>query len=193
MDSKKNDQPILFFKTQEEWEKWLSKNHDKADGVWLQFYKKASGVESLTYDPALEEALCYGWIDGQVKRFDEKSYLQRFTPRRAKSNWSKINTGHIERLTKLGKMKPSGLAEVEKAKADGRWDRAYASPSNTKVPDDFIREIKKNKKAYEFFQTLNKTNKFAIAYQLQDAKKPETRERRMKKFIEMCEREEKLY
>jgi uncharacterized protein YdeI (YjbR/CyaY-like superfamily) len=189
----KDPQPILFFKTQEEWEKWLAKNHDKVDGVWLQFYKKASGVESLTYHPALDEALCYGWIDGQVKQYDEKSYLQRFTPRRARSNWSHINTGHIERLTKLGKMKPSGIAEVERAKADGRWDNAYASPANMIVPGDFLKEIKKNKKAYEFFQTLNKSNTFAIAYQIQDAKKPETRERRMKKFIDMCERGEKLY
>lgn len=186
-------QPILFFKTQKEWEEWLEKNHDKVDGIWIQLYKKASGVESLTYDQALDEALCYGWIDGMVKKYDEKSFIQRFTPRRARSIWSHRNTQNIERLTKLGKMKPRGIAEVERAKADGRWEKAYASPANTKVPEDFIKEIKKNKKAYEFFQTLNKSNLFAIAYQLQDAKKPETRERRMKKFINMCEKGEKLY
>lgn len=184
---------IIAFKTQREFSSWLKKNHDKSDGIWLQLFKKNSGVESITYAEAVEESLCYGWIDSLVHKHDEKSYIQKFTPRRSKSMWSKINIGHIERLTKEGRMKESGLKEVERAKADGRWQKAYDSPTNMKVPEDFLKEISKNKKAKEFFETLNKSNKFYIAFQLHNAKKPETRERRLKKFIEMMERGEKLY
>jgi uncharacterized protein YdeI (YjbR/CyaY-like superfamily) len=191
--TEKKEQLVLQFSSQKDFETWLAKNHDLSDGIWIRIFKKASGVQSITYAQALDEALCYGWIDGQVKSFDETSYLQKFTPRRKRSNWSKRNTEHIARLTKLGKMKPSGLLEVEKAKKDGRWENAYASPKNMTMPEDFLTEIKKHNKAEEFFQTLNKSNKFAIAYMLQDAKKPETRERRLKKFIEMMKREEKLY
>ncbi|OGH14898.1 MAG: bacteriocin-protection protein, YdeI/OmpD-associated family [Candidatus Levybacteria bacterium RIFCSPHIGHO2_01_FULL_38_26] len=189
----KKYKPIIYFKTQEEWEKWLSKNFDKSDGIWLKFYKKNSGIATVTYDQALDEALCFGWIDGQAKSFDEKSYLQRFTPRRSKSIWSKKNTEHITRLTKLGKMKPSGTKAVEAAKADGRWQKAYESPKNMTVPEDFLKELVKNKKAYDFFKTLNKTNTFTVSWQLHNAKRPETRERRMRKFIQMLERREKLY
>ncbi len=189
----KNGIPILSFKSQKEFSFWLEKNHDKSDGIWLQLFKKGSGVESITYAEAVEESLCYGWIDSLVNKLDETSYIQKFTPRRPKSIWSKINIGHIERLTKEGRMKESGLQEVERAKADGRWQQAYDSPTNMQVPEDFITEVSKNKKAKEFFNTLNKTNKFAIAFQLHTAKKPETRERRMKKFVEMMENQKKLH
>lgn len=189
----KNGIPILSFKNQKEFSSWLEKNHDKSDGIWLQLFKKASGVESITYAEAVEESLCYGWIDSLVNKLDEQSYIQKFTPRRAKSLWSKINIGHIERLTKEGRMKEAGLKEVERAKEDGRWQQAYDSPTHMKVPEDFIMEVNKMPKAKEFFETLNKSNKFYIAFQLHTAKKPETRERRIKKFMEMIERGEKLY
>lgn len=189
----KKYQPVLFFKTQKEWEEWLSKNYTHQEGVWIKFFKKGSNIPTVTYDEALDEALCYGWIDGQVKSLDEKSYLQKFTPRRKRSMWSKRNTEHIARLSKLGKMKPSGLTEVESAKKDGRWQRAYESAKNMPIPEDFLKELSKNKKANEFFKTLNKTNTYAIAWQLHDAKRPETRERRMKKFIEMMSKGEKFY
>ncbi len=189
----KNGILILSFKNQQAFSSWLEKNHDKSDGIWLQLFKKSSGIESITYAEVVEESLCYGWIDSLVNKLDEQSYIQKFTPRRAKSMWSKINIGHIERLTKEGRMKESGLQEVERAKADGRWQQAYDSPTNMKVPEDFITEVSKNKKALEFFETLNKSNRFAIAFQLHTAKKPETRERRIKKFVEMMERGEKLY
>jgi uncharacterized protein YdeI (YjbR/CyaY-like superfamily) len=185
--------PAITFESQQEWEAWLSKNHNKSDGVWIKVYKKDSGITSIHPPEALEEALCYGWIDGQRKGLDEKSYLQKYTPRRKRSMWSKINTGHIARLTKLGKMKPSGVAEVERAKADGRWDLAYESPKNTVVPEDFLKELFKNKKAEEFFKSLNKTNTFAVSFQINSAKKQETKEKRIKKLVEMFARGEKLY
>lgn len=187
------NQPVLTFKTQSEWREWLSKNHTNSDGVWIKVYKTNSEIASIHPPEALEEALCYGWIDGQRKGLDEKSYLQKYTPRRARSMWSKINTAHIARLTKLGKMKPSGIAEVEKAKADGRWDSAYESPKNTVAPEDFLKELAKNKKAEEFYKTLNKTNAFAITFRITQAKRAETREARIKKFVEMLSRNEKLY
>jgi uncharacterized protein YdeI (YjbR/CyaY-like superfamily) len=187
------NQPVMSFKNQSEWREWLAKNHGKSDGLWIKVYKMDSGIASIHPPEALEEALCYGWIDGQRKSLDIKSYLQKYTPRRTRSNWSKINTEHIARLTKLGKMKPSGIAEVEKAKADGRWDRAYESPKNTVVPEDFLKELSKNKKAEDFFKTLNKTNIFVIAFQINNAKRQETREKRIKKFVEMLSRKKKLY
>jgi uncharacterized protein YdeI (YjbR/CyaY-like superfamily) len=187
----KQDQPILEFKSKEHWRKWLLENHDKSDGIWFRFYKKSSGLQKVNYDQALDEALCFGWIDGQVRSLDEKSYLQRFTPRRTKSMWSQRNTEHIARLIKEGKMHPSGLKEVEKAKADGRWGNAYASPKNTKAPDDFLKELAKNKKAEEFYHTLNKTNTYAIIWRINEAKRPETRVRRIQKFIQMLAKGEK--
>lgn len=185
--------PILSFKTQSEFSEWLEKHHAISDGIWIQLFKKHSGVESITYAQAVEESLCYGWIDSLAKKYDEKSYIQKFTPRRTKSMWSKINIGHIERLIKEGRMKESGLKEVERAKTDGRWQKAYDSSTTMQMPEDFIKEVNKDKKAKEFFQELNKSNKFAIAFQLHNAKKPETRQRRLLKFVEMMKRGEKLY
>lgn len=189
----KTDFPVLFFESQDEWRTWLEQNHNNARGVWLRFYKKGSSITSLNYAGALDEALCYGWIDGQSKTSDEKSYLQKFTPRRAKSIWSKRNIEHIARLIKEGKMKPSGLKEAESAKADGRWDRAYDSPGNQSIPEDFLLKLSKDKKALAFFESLNKANTYAITWRLQTAKKPETREKRMKIILEMLSRGEKFH
>jgi uncharacterized protein YdeI (YjbR/CyaY-like superfamily) len=189
----KDGRPILAFASQAEWESWLDAQHTSSDGVWLKFAKKGSGVESVVYAEALEVALCYGWIDSQVKSLDERFYLQKFTPRRARSKWSRVNRDKIEELTKQGRMKPAGLAQVELARADGRWEAAYASPANIEVPDDLQAALDDNPKAAEFWAGLNKSNRFAILYQLQDAKKPETRARRLDKFLGMLERGEKLY
>jgi uncharacterized protein YdeI (YjbR/CyaY-like superfamily) len=188
-----SEYPELFFETPAEWRDWLEINHTIEKGVWLRFYKKGSGIASLNYAGALDEALCFGWIDGQSKSLDENSYLQKFTPRRAKSIWSKRNIEHIARLIQEGKMKPSGLKEAEAAKTDGRWQKAYDSPANMTVPEDFLRELSKDKKAFVFFETLNKTNTYAIAWRLQTAKKQETRERRIKTIIEMLSRGEKFH
>lgn len=189
----KDGKPILSFISQDDWEKWLSKNHDISDGIWIKFFKKDTGLATFTYSMALDEALCYGWIDGQANKYDEKSYLQKFTPRRKRSIWSQRNTEHVARLIKEGKMKPSGLAEIERAKSDGRWDKAYAPPSETVIPEDFLKEINKNTKAKDFWEKLNKTNKYAMIWQIEGAKKDETRIRRIKKYVEMMERGEKLY
>lgn len=189
----KDGKPILAFASQEEWEAWLEREHAASDGVWLRFAKKGSGVPSVVFAEALEVALCYGWIDSQAGSLDERFYLQKFTPRRARSKWSRINRDKVALLTKQGRMKPAGLAQVELAKKDGRWQAAYASPRNATVPDDLRRALDESPQAAEFFATLNKSNRFAILYQLQDAKKPETRLRRLEKFVAMLERGEKLY
>lgn len=185
--------PELSFETQQQWEKWLKSNHTQTDGVWLVIYKKNSKIPSINYDQALEEALCYGWIDAIKKSKDEVSFLQKFTPRRAKSIWSEKNTKHIERLTAEGRMKPAGIAQVEAAKADGRWENAYAAGSKATIPEDFMAALKKNKKAQAFFDTLNKQNLFAIYFRLQNAKKPETRAKRIATFIDMLAKQEKFY
>lgn len=184
---------ILSFKTSSEFEKWLKKNHSTHKGMWLRFFKKDSGVKAITYEEAINEALGYGWIDGQANKYDEQSWLQKFTPRRPKSIWSERNKDRVKKLIRVGKMKGAGLAEVEKAKADGRWDKAYAPPSKMKIPDDFLKALMKNKKAKAFFETLNKTNTFAIAFRLHTAKKEETRQRRMKNIIAMLASGEKFH
>jgi uncharacterized protein YdeI (YjbR/CyaY-like superfamily) len=180
-----DDLATLSFASLEEWESWLDKNHATSCGIWLQIYKKDSGTKTIFYPEALDGALCYGWIDGQKRPLDKNSWLQRFSPRRPKSLWSRINIGHVERLTKLGKVKMAGLAAIEAAKKDGRWHAAYDSPGNARVPKDFLDALLKNKKAKSFFDTLNKTNLYSIAWRLQTAKKPETRERRMKAILQM--------
>jgi uncharacterized protein YdeI (YjbR/CyaY-like superfamily) len=153
--------------------------------VWLRFFKKASGVVAVSHAEALEEALCYGWIDGQLKKHDDVSWLHKFTPRRRKSAWSKINVGHATRLIEAGRMKPAGLREVEEARQDGRWTAAYDSPSGSRMPDDFLEALSKNRKADAFFRTLNKANRYAISWRLQTTKRPETRERRIKAILAM--------
>jgi uncharacterized protein YdeI (YjbR/CyaY-like superfamily) len=186
-------QEILAFESAREWERWLSKNHNRTEGVWLRFFKKDSAIPSVSYGEALDGALCYGWIDGQLKPYDEKSWLRKFTPRRAKSLWSKRNIDHIARLTEAGRMKPSGATEVEAAKADGRWEKAYDPGSTMELPKEFLEKLSRNKKAAAFFKTLNKANTYAIAWRLQTAKKPETREKRMKEILAMLARGEKLH
>jgi uncharacterized protein YdeI (YjbR/CyaY-like superfamily) len=179
------DLPIVFFSSQAEFGSWLEQHHDSSNGLWIKIAKKASGVDSVSYAEALELALCYGWIDGQKGRLDDSFFLQRFTPRRPKSKWSKINCTKAVALIESGQMKPSGLREVQRAKADGRWDAAYDSPRNATVPDDLRRELLKNKEAGRFFETLNGVNRYAILYRIQEAKKPETRARRIEKYVQM--------
>ena len=185
--------PIKTFRTPGEWKRWLHREHAKANGTWLRFFKKAAGIKGLTYAEALDEALCYGWIDGQARGFDEQSYLQRFTPRRRQSPWSKINREHVTRLIKTKRMQPAGLAEVERAKADGRWDVAYDSFGTAAPPDDFKSALAKNKKAKAFFATLSRQNLYAIYFRLHNAKKAETRVRRIAQFVEMLAEERTIY
>lgn len=185
--------PVVAFDTAKKWEKWLASNHARSSGVWIRFQKKCSSVKSVSHAEALDVALCYGWIDGQAKPLDENSWLRKFTRRRPRSGWSKRNTEHAERLIRSGKMEPSGLAEVDAAQKDGRWKLAYDSPRNATVPDDFLKLLARNKKAKAFFETLNKANLYAITYRLQTAKKPETRERRMKAILEMMKKGEKFH
>ncbi|HSZ72905.1 MAG TPA: YdeI/OmpD-associated family protein [Cytophagaceae bacterium] len=192
MENKANT-PVIAFQSAKEWRTWLSKNAQVSNGIWLKIFKKDSNEKTVTYAEALEESLCYGWIDGQKKSFDEHSWLQKFCPRGPKSIWSKVNVAHIERLTKTGKMTPQGLKAVELAKADGRWEQAYDSPSKMTVPDDFIQELQKHKKAFAFYQTLNKANLYAIAFRLQTAKKMETRQKRMDLIIGMLKKGEKFH
>ena len=189
----KNDAPTESFASASAWEKWLAANHAKSDGVWLRFFNKESGEKTVTYAEALDEALCYGWIDGQKQKFDDNSWLQKFTPRRARSIWSKRNVEHIERLTNEKRMKPAGLKAFEDAKNDKRLAAAYDSPSNSTTPDDFLKLLEKNEKAKAFFDSLNKTNKYAITWRLQTAKKPETRDKRMNIILEMLAKGEKFH
>jgi uncharacterized protein YdeI (YjbR/CyaY-like superfamily) len=184
---------ILHFRTPAEFRKWLAANHRKPVGIWLRICKKDSGQPSVTYAEALDEALCFGWIDGQKQRHDDTSWIQKFTPRRCKSGWSKINTQHAERLIQAKRMKPAGHAQIEAAKADGRWKAAYDSPSKSTVPEDFLAALRKNKKAYAFFKSLNKANLYAISYRLQTAKKPETRQKRMTTILAMMAKGEAFH
>ena len=190
---KSSDLPVLPFASKKKWADWLARQYDKSSGVWLKLAKKGSGTPSVTYDEAVEVALCYGWIDGQKKGFDEKYWLQRFTPRGARSIWSKINTGRVEKLIKNGEMKPPGLRAVETAKQDGRWDAAYESQKNISVPNDFQAALDKNPKAKAFFAALNSANRYAILFRIDNVKKAETRLRRIQQFVEMLARGEKLY
>jgi uncharacterized protein YdeI (YjbR/CyaY-like superfamily) len=188
-----DDLPVLLFAAKGELEAWLEENHTGADGLWLKIAKKGSGVESVDYAEALELALCFGWIDSQKRGFDESFFLQRFTPRRPGGKWSQINRGKAEELIAAGAMRPAGLAEVEAARADGRWDAAYAGQRTAKVPEDLKQELDRNEAAREFFATLDSANRYAILYRLQEAKKPETREKRLRKFVAMLERGEKIH
>jgi uncharacterized protein YdeI (YjbR/CyaY-like superfamily) len=185
--------PILLFGGQSEMEAWLEENSDSSDGVWLKIAKKGVAEPSVTYAEALELALCFGWIDSQKRGFDDQYFLQRFTPRRPRGRWSKINREKAEALIEAGRMRSPGLAEVEAAKADGRWEAAYEGQRSAKVPPDLQRELDASPAAAEFFAGLDSANRYAIVYRLDDAKKPETRERRLKKFVAMLERGEKIH
>jgi len=185
--------PIALFASPGELEAWLEANHGDSPGLWLKIAKKGSGVASVSYAEALELALCFGWIDSQKRGCDEIFFLQRFTPRRPRGKWSQINREAAEGLIAAGRMRPAGLAEVEAAKADGRWQAAYAGQRAAQVPDDLQRELDANPAAREFFAGLDSANRYAIVYRLNDARKPETRERRLRKFITMLERGEKIH
>jgi uncharacterized protein YdeI (YjbR/CyaY-like superfamily) len=184
---------IVEFASAKEAERWLAENHADSDGVWVRLFKKHSGVPTATYDEVLDAALCYGWIDGQLKSHDDESWLRKFTPRRAKSIWAKRNTEHAERLIRAGRMKPAGLREIEAAKKDGRWKSAYDSPSKMTVPDDFLRAVAKNKRTRAFFDGLDRANTYAIAWRLRTAKKPETRKKRFDTLLAMLTRGEKIH
>ena len=177
--------PVILCPQPDDWAGWLAAHHRSSSGVWLKLARKGSGIASISYPQALEAALAWGWIDGQKQKLDDDHSLQRFTPRRPRSNWSKINVDRVEALTQAKRMQPSGIAEVEKAKADGRWAKAYDSPSNMTVPADLAAALESNETAAAFFETITATNRYAILYRIQDAKRPETRASRINKFVAM--------
>ena len=179
----KAEQPVLFFATPADLEDWLEEHGEASDGIWLKFAKKASGIQSVVYAEALDVALCHGWIDGQVQRLDDDHYLQRFTPRRARSKWSTRNRGKAEELIGQGRMRPPGLREIERARADGRWDEAYDSPAIATVPDDFQAALDAVPAAREFFESLGSTKRYSFLYRIADAKRPETRAKRIAEYV----------
>lgn len=183
----------LLFESKQAWESWLEDYHDTSLGVRLIIAKQASGKVSVTYDEALEVALCFGWIDSQRNKLDDTYFLQRFTPRRKKSPWSAVNRERAENLIKQGKMREAGLREIEKAQQDGRWDAAYQPQSKATVPDDLQQALAENEAARAFFETLDSRNRFAILYRLNTAKKTETRQRRLDQFIQMLVEKRKIY
>jgi len=185
--------PILQVASREEWEAWLAENHASSAGVWVRLAKKGAGDATVTRADALEVALCYGWIDSQARSLDDSYWLQRFTPRRKRSKWSRINREAVEALIAAGKMKPAGLAEVEAAKQDGRWEAAYASPRTMTVPEDLQARLEENPAAREAFEKLSSQNRYAILFRIHDAKKPETRKRRIDTFVEMLEQGRTIY
>ena len=179
------DLPTLAFPSQAAFEEWLEAEHETSTGLWLKFAKKGSGVESVTYPEARDAALCFGWIDGQKASFDETYYLLRFTPRARRSRWSQVNTERVAELTAEGRMRPAGLAEVERAKADGRWERAYASPKNATVPEDLREALDAVPAAAEAFAALDGANRYSILHRIDEAKRPQTRAARIEKFVAM--------
>ncbi len=193
MKTKTSTLAVVTFESSTAFRDWLSGNHAKSPGIWLRIFKRDSGAKTISHAEALDQALCFGWIDGQKKPCDADSWLQKFTPRRPRSGWSKKNTEHAERLIESGEMTTSGLTEINAAKADGRWKAAYVSFGSASAPADFLKELAKNKRASAFFETLTKTNLYSIVYRLQTAKKPETRKKRMETIIEMLERGETFH
>ena len=187
-----DDLPIQHFHDDKEWEQWLS-DHSVSKGLWLKIAKKGSGIASVNYAQALDVALCHGWIDGQKRGFDEQFFLQRFTPRRPRSLWSKINIGKVEGLIASGRMQPSGLREVEAAKSDGRWEAAYHGSSSMEVPVELAAALAKNRTAKAFFDALDKTNRYSFCWRVHTAKKPETRIARAEKFVAMLAKGEKIH
>jgi uncharacterized protein YdeI (YjbR/CyaY-like superfamily) len=184
---------VMSFETQQDWEAWLKEYHADIKGIWLKIAKKEARTPSVSYAEALDSAICYGWIDGQKASFDDKHWLQKFTPRSTRSIWSKVNCDKATALIAEGRMQPAGLRQVELAKSDGRWDTAYESQSRITVPDDFQSELDKNQKAKDFFNTLNSVNRYAILFRIQTAKRTETRSARIQKFIEMLAQQQKLH
>ena len=188
-----DDLATLEFESAPEWRRWLEEHHDSSRGIWLKIAKKGSGLPSVTYAEAVEEALCFGWIDGQARRLDDRHHLQRFSPRAKRSMWSKRNRERVAELIAAGRMQPAGLREIERAKEDGRWDAAYDAPSTAAVPDDLRRELDRSPEAAAAFEALDSRNRYAILHRIQTAKKPETRARRIAKFVAMLQAGEKPY
>ncbi len=188
-----NDLLVMPFESPQAWEEWLEGHYEQTQGIWLKIGKKASGLPSVTYAEALDSALCYGWIDGQKRSYDEQYFLQKFTPRRAKSIWSKVNVDKVATLAEAGRMKPAGLAAIAAAKADGRWDQAYDSSRTSTVPADFQEALNGHPKARDFFATLNKTNVYAVLWRVQTATTPEARRKRIDKLIMMLDEGKKFH
>ena len=188
-----DDLPELAFADQAAFEAWLEEHHATEPGVWIRIAKKASGIATVTAAQAIEVCLCFGWIDGQRRPRDETTFLQRYTPRRSRSKWSKINREKVEALIAEGRMRPAGLAEVQRARDDGRWDAAYDSPSRIQVPDDLQRALDAEPRAKAEFAELDSVNRYAVLYRIHDAKRPETRARRIAKFVEMLARGERIH
>jgi uncharacterized protein YdeI (YjbR/CyaY-like superfamily) len=185
MAKTKRDLPIVAFKSQQAWDDWLASQRADSKGLWLKLAKKSSGIVSVSKPEAIDTALCHGWIDGQIDSFDDKCWLIRFTPRRPASKWSERNRTRALQLVELGRMRPAGMKEIERARKDGRWEAAYAPQSTAQVPDDLRAALANNKKAGKFFETLNRINRYAILYRVHNAKKPETRIARIEKFVAM--------
>lgn len=184
---------MIFFEDAAEFDAWLHENGATETELWIKYAKKGSGLKTITYDEALDIALCHGWIDGLVRSIDDTYYSQRWTPRKPRSRWSKRNCGKVEELIAAGRMLPAGLKEIEKAKADGRWEAAYAGPATIEVPDDLKAALKANPKAQTAFEGLNSQNRYAILIRIHDAKRAETRQRRIAQFVEMLADGRKLY
>jgi uncharacterized protein YdeI (YjbR/CyaY-like superfamily) len=188
-----DDLPQHAFASAADWEEWLERNHAASDGLWIRMAKRDAGIDSVRYPEVLDCALCFGWIDGRREALDERCFLQRFTPRRPRSRWSRINRDKAERLIADGRMRPAGLGEVQRAQADGRWDAAYEGQRRIAVPDDLRRELDARPEASAFFAELSSQNRYAILYRLQDARKPETRAQRLAKFVAMLEAGERIH
>lgn len=191
--AKHDNYPVMEFKNSAAFEKWLAKNHTKEDGVWLKIAKAKTGITTITQPEALDVVLCYGWIDGLRRGLDDNYFLQKYTPRTAKSTWSVINKKKVAALIKAGRMQPAGITAIEAAKKDGRWANAYESQKNMTVPADFQKKLNANKKAKAFFEKLNSQNRFAILFRIHQAKKIETRAKKIETFITMLERNEAIY
>jgi uncharacterized protein YdeI (YjbR/CyaY-like superfamily) len=185
--------PVIPFASADDFEKWLSENHGSSDGLWLKTAKKGRGIDTVTHPEALEIAICHGWIDGQRRALDEDWFLQRFTPRKPRSRWSKINRDKALALIESGRMQPAGLREVERAQADGRWEAAYEGQRAASIPDDLQAAFDAHPEAREFFETLDSQNRYAVLYRIGDAKRPETRARRIANFVGMLARGEKIH
>lgn len=185
--------PVRLFKDDASWETWLARQHATSAGLWLRIAKAGSGVRSVSYAEALDVALCYGWIDGQKKSFDDTTWLQQFTPRGKRSMWSKINREKVQRLIESGRMQPAGLDAVERAKVNGQWDAAYDSHRTAAIPEDFQRALDARPRAKAFFATVNSTNRYAILFRIQTVKRAETRAKKIAQFVDMLERHETIH
>ena len=188
-----DDYPVKSFKSSSAFEEWLDKNHKKADGLWMKIAKANTGIKSIAFPDAIDIALCYGWIDGLRRALDEEYYIQKFTPRRGKSVWSVINKNKVAQLIQEGRMKEAGLAAIDHAKKNGQWDKAYHSPANAQVPEDFQKALDKNKKAKAFFAKLSSQNRFAIIYRLHQVKREETKKKKTEEYISMLEKGKTIY